>query len=427
MIYTAIDTFYLTDEQLRDSPSRKDGIDEATETALRVYGCDLIQESGILLKLPQAVMATAQVLFHRFYCKKSFVRFSVKRVAASCVWLAGKLEESPRRSKHIIIVFHRMECRRENVPIEHLDVFSKKYSDLKHDLVRTERHLLKEMGFICHVEHPHKFISNYLATLEAPELTQEAWNLANDSLRTTLCVRFKSEVVACGVVYAAARRHGVPLPEDPPWWNVFDADEAGIQEVCRVLAHLYSLPKSQYIQVYKDNDSFTHRRTSDTNASKESPATTVASDKGTPVPSSSSQEKDALIKAGSDKVKEKGDDDGKTLPSEPNGKEGPAVNLKSEKSESNVDRSRERERDRSRGRDRDSRGRDSDRDSKGRDSDRERERDREADRDRQRRHHSKDRSSGYSDKEKSRHRSSRDRGDHYSSHSSRDKDRHRRQ
>jgi hypothetical protein len=51
MIYTAIDTFYLTDEQLRDSPSRKDGIDEAAETTLRVYGCDLIQESGILLRL----------------------------------------------------------------------------------------------------------------------------------------------------------------------------------------------------------------------------------------------------------------------------------------------------------------------------------------------------------------------------------------
>jgi hypothetical protein len=49
----------------------------------------------------------------------------LQRVAASCVWLAGKLEESPRRSKHIIFVFHRMECRRENLPIEHLDVFSK--------------------------------------------------------------------------------------------------------------------------------------------------------------------------------------------------------------------------------------------------------------------------------------------------------------
>lgn len=37
------------------------------------------------------------------------------------------------------------------------------------------------MGFVCHVEHPHKFISNYLMTLGTPqELRQEAWNLAND-------------------------------------------------------------------------------------------------------------------------------------------------------------------------------------------------------------------------------------------------------
>ncbi|MED6219606.1 Cyclin-L1-1, partial [Stylosanthes scabra] len=178
MIYTAIDTFYLTDEQLQNSPSRKDGIDEATETTLRIYGCDLIQESGILLRLPQAVMATGQVLFHRFYCKKSFARFHVKKVAASCVWLASKLEENPRKARQVIIVFHRMECRRENLPIEHLDLYSKKYVGLKMELSRTERHILKEMGFICHVEHPHKFISNYLATLETPpELRQEAWNL----------------------------------------------------------------------------------------------------------------------------------------------------------------------------------------------------------------------------------------------------------
>ncbi|XVF06925.1 hypothetical protein REPUB_Repub06bG0093000 [Reevesia pubescens] len=64
--------------RLNNSPSRKDGIDEATETTLRIYGYDLIQESGILLKLPQAIMATGQVIFHHFYCKKSFARFDVK-------------------------------------------------------------------------------------------------------------------------------------------------------------------------------------------------------------------------------------------------------------------------------------------------------------------------------------------------------------
>lgn len=56
-----------------------------------------------------------------------------------------------------------------------------KYFEMRTALIRTERHLLKEMGFICHVEHPHKFIMSYLKALEAPvELMQEAWNLAND-------------------------------------------------------------------------------------------------------------------------------------------------------------------------------------------------------------------------------------------------------
>jgi predicted component of viral defense system (DUF524 family) len=181
MIYTTLDTFYLSHEQILDSPSRRDGVDENVETLLRVYGCELIQECGILLKLPQAVMATGQVLFHRFYCKKSFTRFNVKDVAASCVWLASKLEESPKEISVVLQVLWRMERRRNNLPLEILDLNSQKYFEMRTALIRTERHLLKEMGFICHVEHPHKFIMSYLKTLQAPvELMQEAWNLAND-------------------------------------------------------------------------------------------------------------------------------------------------------------------------------------------------------------------------------------------------------
>lgn len=63
--------------------------------------------------------------------------------------------------------------------------------------------------------------------------------------------------MACGVVYAAARRFQVPLPENPPWWKAFDADKSSIDEVCRVLAHLYSLPKAQYVFVCKDGKPFT--------------------------------------------------------------------------------------------------------------------------------------------------------------------------
>ncbi|KAI3443614.1 hypothetical protein Pfo_000279 [Paulownia fortunei] len=427
MIYTAIDTFYLTDEQLKNSPSSKDGIDEATETTLRIYGCDLIQESGILLKLPQAVMATGQVLFHRFYCKKSFARFNVKRVAASCVWLASKLEESPRKARQVLIVFHRMECRRENLPIEHLDTSSKKYVDLKADLIRTERHLLKEMGFICHVEHPHKFISNYLATLETPpELRQEAWNLANDSLRTTLCVRFKSEVVACGVVYAAARRFQVPLPENPPWWKAFDADKSGIDEVCRVLAHLYTLPKAQYVPVCKEGGSFaTSNRLWDSphqSVSKDGSlaGTTANEDTSTGKGSSSAVNQEA-----GDKLKEtkKSDDESKSTINGGESREEPESKLTSDnKTETGGERIKERERDRERERER-TRSKDHER---GRESDRERgredtERDRDKVKERGNRSREKGKDSGRM--EKSKHHSSRDRDYHSSSYSSREKDR----
>ncbi|RWR81531.1 cyclin-L1-1-like protein [Cinnamomum micranthum f. kanehirae] len=432
MIYTAIDTFYLTDEQLKNSPSRKDGIDESTETTLRIYGCDLIQESGVLLRLPQAVMATGQVLFHRFYCKKSFARFNVKRVAASCVWLASKLEESPRKAKHVLMVFHRMECRRENLPIENVDPFSKKYSELKMDLNRTERHLLKEMGFICHVEHPHKFISNYLATLETPtELRQEAWNLANDSLRTTLCVRFKSEVVACGVVYAAARRFQIPLPESPPWWKAFDADKTGIDEVCRVLAHLYSLPKAQYVHVCKDGDSFTSMNKawdSQTQASRENLLNGAIDDTNTPKVAANQDaggSKDVLIKLALDKLKEskKGDEDVKPMPNEGDGKEETAVKPKPDhRIDANGERHKERERERSKLRDRD-RGRDTDREKE-----REKEQERERDKMKERSHRAKDKGKDSGHSEKSRHHSSRDRSEYHSSYSSsreKEKERHR--
>jgi hypothetical protein len=51
MIYTGLDNFYLTDEQLVNPPSVKDGgLDAATEFNLRVYGATLVQEGGLLLK-----------------------------------------------------------------------------------------------------------------------------------------------------------------------------------------------------------------------------------------------------------------------------------------------------------------------------------------------------------------------------------------
>lgn len=56
------------------------------------------------------------------------------------------------------------------------------YAIRKQELIDVERHLLRTFGFVLHVDHPHKFVLNYLNIfLKADQtLKQEAWSLAND-------------------------------------------------------------------------------------------------------------------------------------------------------------------------------------------------------------------------------------------------------
>uniref|UniRef100_A0A6I8P723 Cyclin L1 n=1 Tax=Ornithorhynchus anatinus TaxID=9258 RepID=A0A6I8P723_ORNAN len=95
-------------ERLSPTPSVQDGLDLPSETDLRILGCELIQAAGILLRLPQVAMATGQVLFHRFFYSKSFVKHSFEIVAMACVNLASKIEEAPRRIRDVINVFHHL-------------------------------------------------------------------------------------------------------------------------------------------------------------------------------------------------------------------------------------------------------------------------------------------------------------------------------
>ncbi|MGH0189424.1 UNVERIFIED_CONTAM: hypothetical protein FKN15_035581 [Acipenser sinensis] len=111
-VFLAIDNSLIPDERLCTTPSMSDGLDLHNETDLRILGCELIQSAGILLRLPQVAMATGQVLFHRFFYSKSFVKHSFEIVAMACVNLASKIEEAPRRVRDVINVFHHLRLLR---------------------------------------------------------------------------------------------------------------------------------------------------------------------------------------------------------------------------------------------------------------------------------------------------------------------------
>tara|TARA_B110000977_G_scaffold198761_1_gene284372 strand:- start:8560 stop:9840 length:1281 start_codon:yes stop_codon:yes gene_type:complete len=278
------DNFYFSDAQIEKSPSRDDGIDEVCEFRSKVYGCELIQEGSILLKATQAVACTGQVLLHRFYAKRSLIHFDVETVAATCVFLACKLEEQPRKVRDVINVFHRGKGVRNRGlngtagntgtgntstsnnsstdPLHPLDTQSDQYDQLKCDLIRTERHALREFGFCVQVEHPHKFVLNYLRMFECAgdkSLIQSSWAYANDSLRTDLCIRFKACQVAVACVHLANRflkRTKMPEKNNEHWFLLFDVTEGDLNIMCESILALYVMcapggERARYIDVKK--------------------------------------------------------------------------------------------------------------------------------------------------------------------------------
>lgn len=52
-IILSLENTILPEEKLKSTPSVEDGLDFENEVDLRILGCELIQVSGILLKLPQ--------------------------------------------------------------------------------------------------------------------------------------------------------------------------------------------------------------------------------------------------------------------------------------------------------------------------------------------------------------------------------------
>ena len=243
---------WFTDDILSVSPSRKDGIQEAEEKLHRIYGCELIQEAGILLKLPQVVMVTGQIVLHRFFYRRSLQNDDAFTVAMGSVLIASKIEEKQKILREIVLVFHYMYQKRNNLKIENLVLGGQRYNQWKDALAKIERIILKELGFIFYntIDQPHKYIIYMVNMLDGSEtLAQKAWNYLNDSMRLDLILRYCEEVIACSAVFMAARFLKVPLPEDGdfPWWKLFVPDISTIYNICGRILELYELPKLSWL------------------------------------------------------------------------------------------------------------------------------------------------------------------------------------
>ncbi|GLT59954.1 hypothetical protein SLA2020_327470 [Shorea laevis] len=248
--------WYLSRKEIEEnSPSRKDGIDLKKETYLRKSYCTFLQDLGMRLKVPQVTIATAIIFCHRFFIRQSHAKNDRRTIATVCMFLAGKVEETPRPLKDVILVSYEIINKKDADAAQRIKQ-KEVYEQQKELILLGERVVLATLGFDLNVHHPYKPLVEAIKKFKVAQnaLAQVAWNFVNDGLRTSLCLQFKPHHIAAGAIFLAAKFLKVKLPSEGEkvWWQEFDVTPRQLEEVSNQMLELYEqnrLPASQASEV----------------------------------------------------------------------------------------------------------------------------------------------------------------------------------
>eukprot|EP00959_Pyramimonas_sp_CCMP1952_P065558 1368581-Pyramimonas_sp.AAC.1 len=243
------------------SPSWQEGLPMQDDQVQRLKMGMLLQTAGSMLGLPQQVLLTAAMFMQRFYAKRSMVTYKPEHVVSTCLYLASKLEDFPRRISDVVNVIHRLQHAPDERPLPgainklvggskeptedtNLPVVltGKAYYHAKDRLIKYEQSVLRAADFKVDIEQPHKYLLLYCRTLRASQaLTQLACGTLNDCLvYTSLCLRYPPAVLAGGALNFAVLLLEVAQDMPSEWWLPLDLDMSMLTGIGDELVDMYS-------------------------------------------------------------------------------------------------------------------------------------------------------------------------------------------
>jgi len=183
------------------TPSNDHGIMFGDEVTERANGIHFLYRIGSTCQMKMNAMAAAAIYFHRFFMRRSFSNYRAVEIAATCVFLATKVEECTRKLKHIValcVIKNKPSSEGRRDTPDTIDENSPEFIRW-HELILTyEDVVLEALCFDLVVDHPHGYLCDSLDQLAAPaDVADHAWSIASDSLRTPLCVIYAPHIIAC--------------------------------------------------------------------------------------------------------------------------------------------------------------------------------------------------------------------------------------
>ena len=93
---------------------------------------------------PRLTVATANVFYHRFYLNNSYEQYDRFVIANTCLFLAGKVEETPKKLKDVVIESYKAQHQKQDEP--HVGRTQRKleeFWEIKEHVLVSERILLQ--------------------------------------------------------------------------------------------------------------------------------------------------------------------------------------------------------------------------------------------------------------------------------------------
>eukprot|EP01018_Ginkgo_biloba_P039254 Gb_08732 [translate_table: standard] len=232
--------YFSRDTIERLSPSRRDGIDLQEETSFRFSYASFLQTLGMRLQLPQTTIATAVVLCHRFFHRRSHASHDRFLIATACMFLVAKSEETPRPLNSVLIVSYEL-CHKHDLANFHYCLPNDWFEQYKQRVLAAENMILTTLDFELTVQHPYRPLMSVLNKigLSQTAMVHVAWNLINEGLRSSLCLQFKPHHIAAGAAFLAAKVLNFDLSSNQGLWQEFQTTPTILQDVVQQLTELF--------------------------------------------------------------------------------------------------------------------------------------------------------------------------------------------